>query len=630
MILKQAIYKKALSNLDRTIAIILLITTIVWQILSISKGHYGMLPTVILFSSTAYLIFRDKISFNDNLPEILESNRLIVFTHICFFFSVSLLLWLSWNNLYYRSPLYFIVVLIAACSTIINIFCLNNIKVFNVTIVFIKIVTLSYVIYAGIYYQFDRIYGIDPWIHNGWIQEIISTGHLPESALFSQYYSTFPIFHLNGALTSMVTNLSSYSSVFVSCGFLMAMSGVFAFIISRTMINSKAALVVALIVPLTSNNIDSSTALIPMSLGYIFILSIICSIFCSAERISKRILIIFLSIVLILTHSIAAFAMLLILIALFVGVKSYYAVMKTNASYQVFSLTFIGVFTVTMIMRWMLPVSGHTAFFDYRFTHLIYSLQFDSQFALDKPDQISNTLSNILLFNEAGYLLLLAFAVIGALIFLHFYTPNKIGLLFLTGSLFILIYSFSLLSLDNILPFRWYLFLYLPLSILAVEGLFWVSNFIKSKIGRLAIVVLIILVIIFSMSTNNLGNKDNPFFFNNAIRYGYTQSEFAAVHTLSDIEAGIFVTDTFFSKTFPYILTDDKYNQMRKSNKKVFIQRNYYLKNPEWNNKYQVSVSMGNKVIGNNVLILNFMKEKYRINNTPMIYSNGNIKVYVL
>ena len=195
---------------------------------------------------------------------------------------------------------------------------------------------------------------------------------------------------------------------------------------------------------------------------------------------------------------------------------------------------------------------------------------------LETPNIISNISYKVVLFDQASYLLLLGFSIIGGLSFLHFQksTPNRTGLTFISGGIFILIYSFSLFKLDDILPYRWYLFWYLFLSILAVAGLLWVSNLTKNKTGRLAIVMLVMLAIIFSMTTNSLANKESPFIFNNAARYGYTQSEFAAIETLSNINPGRFVTDIYFSTIFPYVLTDDKYNEMIQSNKSIFIQRN--------------------------------------------------------
>jgi len=627
-------YHKILSNLDRIIAIIILLSAIVFTIFALVKGHYSILPIVILLSSTTYLLFRGRVPFNEDFPIILESNRLAVLTHIIFFFSISFLLWLSWDNLYYNPPLYFVIILIAAGAVIINIFCLDYVKSFSLAAVFMKIIILSCIVYAGIYYQFDNIYGTDPWLHIRWIQETINISHLSDNPSFLEHYYLFPIFHLNGTITSIITNLSSYSSVFVSCGLLMAMSGVFTFIIARTMIHPKAALLVALIVPLSSYNIEKSTELLPMSLGYIFVLLIMCFLFCFVKKSSQiRSLIVFLSITLIFTHTIAALAMLLILIAFFIGIKTY-SITRNNMSFEGFSPTYLCVFMVLMIMKWLQQPPGYPAFIDYRLSHLTHSLQMDSLFVLDQPTQISNISSAVLLFDQFGYLLLLTFAIIGALIYLHVRvsTPNRVCLLFITGSLFTMIYSFSLINLDNILPYRWYIFLYLPLSILAVTGLLWISNILKRNTRRIAIVMLLLLVMIFCMTTNSIGNKDSPFFFNNAVRYGYTQSEFAAIHTLSNAKAGIFVTDLYFSTIFSSVLTDDEYNEMTQSNKKIFIQRNYYLENPEWDNEYKISIVEGktSNIIANNVLILNFMEEEYRINNLPIIYSNGNIKVYVL
>lgn len=631
------IYKKALLNIDKIIAMILSIIATIFIITTFSKGHYyGLhLPIVILFPSIVYFLFRDNNSSNENLPEISESNRLLVITHIFFSISVTLLLWFSWSNLYCRPPLYFALILIAAASIIINIFCLNETKNFNVVVVLIKIITLSYIIYAGIYYQFEGIYGTDPWLHNSWIQETINIGHLTENSVFVGSYYLFPIFHLSGAITSIITSLSISSSIFASSGFLMAMSGIFVFIICRTTINAKAGLLTALIVPLTANNIEKATELIPMSLGYIFLLSIVCLIFYSTrKRFEKILLMIFLSGALILTHTIASFAMLLFLIAIFGAIKLYDAIMKTSTSNKMFSHTLILFFVVTMTTRWMQNPPKHASFMDIRISHLVEALQLDAQFVLEMPQTISDIPYHVAMFDLAGYLFLLAFATIGALSFLHFQklTPNRIALAFVAGVIFISIYAFDLLNLNSILPYRWYLFLYVPLSILAVIGIIWVSNLIKNKTGKLAFVMLVILAIIFSMTTNSLANKDNPPFFQNAVRFGYTQSEFAAIDTLSNINPGRFVTDIYFSIIFEYVLTYDKYNKMMQSNNNIFIQRNYYLNHPEWNENYKVRIVSGNQhtTIAEKTFILNFAKKEYMIDDKSMIYNNGNVKTYII
>jgi len=630
------LYKKALLNLDRTIAILFLILAIIFTILMLYIQYKNIsMPIVIFLSSIFYLLFRDKISFNDKFPKILKSNQLICFSHIILFVSISFLLWSSWSNLYYKPPLYFVVVLIAAASIIINIFCLSDIKGFSISIVLLKIVTLSYVIYANNYYQFNGIYGTDPWRHNMWIQDIINIGHLSNIPLFVKSYYLIPLFHINSGMTSIVSNMSIYSSIFASCGAAMAMAGVFAFIIGRTVTSSKAALLTALIVPLTSNNIEKATEIIPMSLGYIFFLLMICFIFLSKEKSSKyRILFIFLSIIVILTHTIAALLTLLSLIAIFVGVKFYNSITKTSASHEVFSLVFIGTFMVIMIIIWMqnAPLSN-TSFFGLVFTLLVKSLQMDAQFALNAPSAIAVSY-NILLFDQASFLLVVFFAIIGAFIFLHpqMSTPYRMGLVFIVGTIFVIIYSFYLSNLGNILPYRWYIFLYIPLSILAVTGLLWISKLINNNTRRLAVVMFVILAIIFGMTTNSLANRDSPLFFNNAVRVGYTQSEFASIHTLSDVKAGVFVTDLYFSTIFPYVLTDDEFNEMTQSNKSIFIQRNYYLNNPGWDKNYRISIVKGksNNIIVQNELILNFMKKEYRIDNAPMMYNNGIVKAYVI
>lgn len=630
------LYKRVVSNIDKIIALTFIIITILYIILSLSKGHdVIILPIIILVSSTVYLLFRDKISSDENLPNISESNRVSVITHIVFLISVTLLLWLSWSNLYYKPPMYFAFVLVAAASIIINIFYLNDTKILNIAIILIKITTLSYIIYSSIYYQFEGYYGTDSWLHNDWIQQIINIGHLTEDPLFVNSYYLFPIFHLSAAMISAITTLSSYSSLFASDVFLMAMSGIFIFTIGRTIINTKSGLLAALIVPLAANNIEKATNIIPMSLGYIFVLLIIYLIFgYEKKRVENILLIIFLSATLILTHTIAALAMLITLIIIYATYKLYGAIMETNTFYKTFSHIFIVLFLVLITMKWMQTPPGGAAFFDYRLSHLIESLQLDAQFVLETQQTIPNISYKVAVFDQAGYLILLFFSTIGSLYFLRLKksAPNRISLVFVAGAIFILIYGFNLFGLLNILPYRWYLFLYVPLSILAVAGLLWFSNLINSKTGRLAIIMLVLLVIIFGMTTNSLANRDSPFIFNDAKRLGYTQSEFAAIDTLSNVKAGRYISDNYFSAIFPYVLTDNEYKEMMQSNKSIFIQRNYYLNNPEWNDKYKVTIVAGHRynIIALEVVILNFMKKEYMIDFMPIMYDNGNVNVHII
>jgi hypothetical protein len=82
-------------------------------------------------------------------------------------------------------------------------------------------------------------------------------------------------------------------------------------------------------------------------------------------------------------------------------------------------------------------------------------------------------------------------------------------------------------------------FLTYLLSILAEQGLLGLSNLIRGNPGKLSLIAVLVLAILFMMTTtNSMGNSDSPFIHNGTARTGYTQLELTAIKTLPDMEAG--------------------------------------------------------------------------------------------
>lgn len=424
---------------DRIIAIIFLCIATAFIVWAISTRHYKIqLPVSLFVSSLIYVLFREKISIAENIAVFIKTNRIRLIVNIIFVISISLIIWLSWSNLYYRPPLYFVLVLVAAASIIVDVFCLNETKSSRLATILFKITCLDFIVYTGKYYQFPGIYGSDPWVHNLWIQEIVNQGYITLGELVRNSYYLIPIFHLVGAITKNITNLPVYTSIFASIGIIMATSCIFVFLIARKFVNAKAGLLTVLVVSLTAENISFSVALIPMSLGYFFFLAILYLVFARNEKkILISLLVLLLSMVLILTHTIAALVTLISLIAIFIGIKLYKKTGRPIAYNGAISLTFIILFGVTMLTKWMQNPPGSPAFFDLTLRPLINSLNIDAKFALASPPIETNISYGVTLLNQGGYLLLLGFAIIGALMYLQAknYNKDRISLIFLGGIL---------------------------------------------------------------------------------------------------------------------------------------------------------------------------------------------------
>lgn len=617
---------------DRIIAIIFLCIATVFIVWAISTRHYKIqLPFSLLVSSLIYTLFREKISRTVNTPEFAETNRIRLIVNIVFAISLSLIIWLSWSNLYYRPPLYFVLVLVAAASIIVDVFCLNERKSSHITIVLLKIIVLSLIIYAGIYYQFPGIYGDDPWLHNEWIKETINFGHITSGNIMNNSYYFFPVFHLVAALAKILTSLSIYNSIFISIGIVMAISSIFVFLIGEKIVNTKVGLLAALIVSLNCENIGRATAIIAMSLGYFWFLVILYLIFVRNERkISIGLLVILLSMVLILTHTIASLITLISLIGVFISIKLYKQSSRSITSYEAPSWNVIMLFIVAMLTMWMQKKPGSHSFLDITLGPLSNSLP---EFAMTSAPIVTNIPYAFKLLDQGGYLIILFFAIIGILAYIHpkNYNREKIALIFLGGILLVPPNMFDFFRLNNILPARWLIFIYVPLSILAIAGLLRTSNLIQSKMGSFFLIMLVLLSILFSMDTNSVANNDSPLVFNNADRIGYTQSEITAIETLSNMNSGRPVTDIYYGEIFPYIISNDKYLDMVRSDNTIFIQRNYYLYNPDWNEKYRTRIHEGgpDNFRPELVQISDYM-ERYGITAQSLIYNNGNVKAYAI
>jgi hypothetical protein len=630
--------KRQILQIDNIVAVTILIIDIPLIILSYTLQHPGVLPmlTAILVAPIIYLLFRNKL-VRDVMPiadHFSISIRIMI--HILFVISLSLSIWILLQSQYNRPYIYFICVLIAGLSIVFDIFSVDQNKKGHIAIVLLKIIFLSLSIYAGIYFQFSGFYGVDPWIHNIIIQELIQLGHIPNVGLlnYPNDYALFPVYHIIGALTQLITNVDIRAAVFASIVIMMSVSCIFIYSIGTRLTTPRIGLLATLIFSLYSYTIVMSAAVIPMSLGFCFYIGILFLIL-SRDRfnVSDTIIIIILSLAIIFTHTIAAFITLLSLITIYVGFKIHHRLEYLSNNHDSVKMSLIAMFSVAMFAIWVQVTSSTSSFFDLVLNRLTNNIQSQAQFKLATPVISSGIPLEISILDQGSYLILLVFALVGVLVFLHpaLRGKNRTVLVFIWSMLLIIPYSFQIASLNDIIPERWMLFFCIPLSILAIFGLYKTASLITSRIFRMTFIFIIISGVIWMGITNSAANNDSPLVLNGSIRIGYTTSELAAVNTLSSIGAGYPITDIYYSYTLPSILTSEEYYNMTTNKRPVFILRNYYLTHPEWNKRYMVALR---KCIANNEFVITeplnvseYIKSE-KIDAWPLIYSSDNIKVY--
>jgi len=633
-------------GLDTIVASIGLVTGIFILTESVITGneHFHFFALA-FFPSLLYLLFRKKMLTVTNLCSS-SSNKnksLFLIGGAVFFLSVSLLILLSHQIVYYRPPVYFLICLIASASILFHIFYSNLTDKRSILFILSEIIILAILIKASLYYEFPGFFGQDPWWHTQWIKETIEAGHITVGKYIINSYYIFPQFHLLNGMSSIVSSLTIHNATFFSVGFIgcSVIPALLLFLIAKRFIGVRAALLSTLIFSLSDQLIARGTSIIPMALGISFFLIICYLIFnTSIKGIQKASLLLLFSFSLILTHTIAAFVMFLSLLAILTSCIAYNKLGMRNGarshSRKIITASFVIFFGTTMSYIWSLNSLSRLSFFDGISVSFINALQEES--AVLKQHTIT-TLSipyEVSLFAQTAFLILMFFAIIGSLI--YFSTKERdiyrLGLVSLLIILYGIVTSFSFYSISVILPWRWYIFLMFPLSILGVMGLSKLLCIIRNNAARAFTTGLIIATIILFSLLSPVANQDTPPFFtgNSSKRMGWTQSELTGAEALYNFSCGRVVTDTYYGNIFPYIIGNSQYQEMLSQQNSVFIWRNYYLHHPEWNDLYVTVIHNGRNhddKTEEKIFISDYMA-KMKIITDPLIYANGNMKAYIL
>ncbi len=543
----------------------------------------------IFFASILYLIFRKKILQSNGISQFRVSNRLKLLNHIVFIASVTGSIWLLWTTLYYRPLIYFVLVAIA-CGSIAGE-ALYSEKKEQAWLVLLKIIIVGITVRAGIYYGFPGIHGSDPLFHNAIIQDVFNSGHIPETIIFRyNSYRALPVFHIEAAAVQLITGLTTNNAIFISIGFLqVVVTAILIFLIGQRIADLKMGLLAALAIIMSDSHIAWGVSIIPMTLGFCYFLFILYMILHESETptLTKALFIIF-SGLLILTHTIASVILLTSLIAIFVGMRIYNHLMVADTSgiarYKV-PLGYISItlFVVLMIAYWMYNFYGPRAsFLEVMVDMFVSTVGMDTQFA----GATVATQMNISIFEftltRLGYSMFLGGGIIGACTWLSMKERNehRITLISVVVLLLMLIYSFSAFNLRTILPARWYVFLYAPLSIIFAQGLISVARIMRNNKARVWAGILVMTVLSFSMLTYTSANAEGKLHAEKiGARHAFTESELAALERAVDMSDGHFETDVAYKEQVPYRFGYDIYrNMMAPTEKDIFILSDYSLR----------------------------------------------------
>ena len=483
-------------------------------------GQYGM-GIGALLASAVYGIYRysDLVSLNKEDISSFSIQHYKIST-IMFFILVSAAIILNRRQYQYRPPVFFILIAIAWSTIVIDISTIHNQR-WLVYATLIKISFISIIFRATRYYEMATIPGNDTQFHLDLAMLIYRGGSLPVGETISHpKYIFTSLWHIALASIRHVLLTSIWDTLFLAVVVPFVLITVFGSYALSKAINGSVShgLGAAFLISFTDFFILRGVSAISTSSYVIPFTIILLIVFYRYHDWRGTILATGIITAILLTHQLSAFASMIIVCSIIVGVGVHHRWFSINqkpisrvASGSVFLL--IGIGTISW---WMVIPSGEISFFQgmvLRVSGKIASLLTTSGSSSGYGVSLSqySLISNLLY--TFGSDLLFALALLGVLLIGHHtnQSPRQLYLYTPTVVLFIFIYPLTMLGLDDVLlPHRILVFLQLCFVIFAAVGIVHALRQASSSTLQTAVIGIVLFILVFSMITTPYTNRNSP------------------------------------------------------------------------------------------------------------------------
>jgi hypothetical protein len=555
------ILNKAIEHLDITLATIgciLSIPLILYIQLANLPPIYITAGVISFLGCLAYLLIRRK-SLASAQTQIEATPRVYLLLNILFF----CLLIYSIIGLYLRPELYtrplsyFIATAAMAAILAIEILFLPPRKsatyfaLFKIIIIGLSLEWAQLLIYPS-------IVGMDPWYHEMFTTKILAAGYIP----VGYGYSRLPCFHLMIGATSLVTGLGyKLATMFSVCLLQVACDTLFIFLLGKFIHSTKIGLLAALLLGVANWHILFGYWTIPNTIAVVFIPIIIYLLFKLRQEKPKASICLsalFMA-VLILTHTIGALCLAMLLFLIWLGFEIYKRLRYQAATTaRIFLVAFI-LFTGATLSYWTF-VSGtiHT------FVSLFQTGFSGEYFGILPPGEtlppevygalqiaIAQYRNNVpfleQLFNNLGLFLFFALSFIGCFAMLSKIMRNRYSFALVVGGLTILVINFfGIITYRGFLSDRWNYFSQILLAIPVGVAVFWLGGLPAKKIANACLIGVMTFVLSLLMIMSPQANLDNRTFSPNTIvRFAFFESELQGVETVSRLWNGKIGSDGY-------------------------------------------------------------------------------------
>lgn len=538
-----------LRDIDRTLAIvgvIFSIILIVYLSREIGRVIYLLTGVLALISCLLWLTIRKSHTFKFHIP---ESRIRTTIWSICFFglYTLSVLTVHFRPDIYERPLLYF--ALTALMAGIIACEILTSSRRYT-PFILIQILLLGVSIAWSQLLIFPSLLGVDPWYHSALTNRIINEGFIPDG----YGYSKLPLFHLMIAATSLLSGLpyKFATMVSVSLGQIIC-NAVFVFLIANYLFrNPRIGLLASLMVVIANQHIFMSYWSIPNSFAAVFIpiaLYLILFRFRDHSRSSSTVLCIIVLATIILTHTITAMCMAILLFAAW-GALAFYCVYHSRSDNHVSLLAPIG-FTIAMFAYWTYA-SGNIGMLG----HLI-KWGFSEDVFVSTPDEFRGYAAVIplgeQLFNNLGMFLFFAFSFIGIFYMLSRKESSSSFAMAWVGITPLAIGFFSLITGHSVIEHRWWYFAQILMSIPLAVAIYTVGTWKTRNLKLLCCCVFgLVALLSFLMIMSPVANIDNAMFSPNTNWRATPIASELQAQTILDHYDGASKSDRYYADRLRY------------------------------------------------------------------------------
>ena len=461
----------------------------------------------------------------------------------------------------------------------------------------IQIVKILMISFNLKYSLFLGYYGVG---HDYW-------GHLAGNNLLSQYgfieilsgkEPYYPLMHIQVAITDIVTNTPIKDATNFAIIIPLVISSICIFLVARNILNAKVGLLAMLIVNITDFHTYwgavPQTTTYGICLYYFLIFFIFRGATINLNKKTWLALILLFIPVLILAHAVSSFIALISILGLIAG-SCVYRICYDNRAVILPPILVLLLYGVVLLQHWFVALYNQMreeTFFDVITSTLITYITEHADF-LNRPEAVSGYATMLpplveRMADTTGLALLMFLSAIGCLFWLSkkYRSAFTFPMIVCTIVLLFITFGFPLFGIRNIIPSRWFAFMYFFLSIMAAFALLTILPKTSKKGLSLMMCFVVLSSLTFFMTTSTISNEDSCFWLQETtISAAYTTQEGVGAGTLSNVAEKILV-DSRYIEVIRSIrhsaehITFSSDRQLTSTPRSVFLWRQYMLNRP--------------------------------------------------